>query len=939
MQAMRSQFSNMSSPMRLRLLSLLIADSPPSSLSPLLPLITPRLKRDFLKTLPLELAFHVLSFVDDVRTLARASGVSRFWRALLEDEATWRRMCWKSGFGDADAGEAVRSPVTAGQRLKTLEFGEREEEEGTPAGRERRGTLDRSSLLEFAARAEFFGLRSDAPVDSWQAPAQLPGVSAAEVQGIQGSVGSTGLGLGSTITTVQSTLAERRARSSRARSQGQDEASSSHPLPFHQTHTSTPAPLTLDPSPEITRATSFAPTLATGPMASTSAAVHPPLQALVSPPLHSLSMSLPSSHVLRSPSRSQPMTTASSPSQGSTKKPFSYKTHFKRAYLTESAWLRGPGRLLSTQMSADDGVVTSMGFDNEWIVVGMATSKVHIFEAATGSYVKTLDGHELGVWCLTLVSKNGGAKDDRKGKARAADDWADSLASRFGQPSPMGASFSQPGSRAPSADTSFTNDSPAAGSAFFRHAHEEPMTSSSDPPTSPPKRRRSFQGFGSTSPTSASSSSAPRTGGMGLGAGGETGDSSQQAGVCGTARGWGQKGAVVVSGGCDRDVRVWDVESGSVPLSAALVFVLLMIFCTYRTCKHVLRGHSSTVRCMRVIDGRPIAVSGSRDATLRVWNIETGTAMHQLVGHSHSVRCIEVSGNKVVSGSYDATCRVSLPLLGSRLVADYGSYSSGTSILENASSSTVATSIRFTPSPLMASASSRAASTRPFAFGQRRLGTLRSSSSLELCANLTSFDREFLALLQGHTSLVGQLQLDPISNVLVTGGSDGRVIVFSLTTFDTIHRLCAHDNSVTCLQFDDRFIVTGGNDGRIKLWGGSRAASFVRESRADFYPPLRRFQDRRLHPRARRALRRRLASHLPRRQARRSLPTRRQDSHGRQHFPPFGNGARIASSSSHPLSFLFCSSVSSCFHHHPSVCPSYSLSVHISWREEVVTLV
>lgn len=67
---------------------------------------------------------------------------------------------------------------------------------------------------------------------------------------------------------------------------------------------------------------------------------------------------------------------------------------------------------------------------------------------------------------------------------------------------------------------------------------------------------------------------------------------------------------------------------------------------------------------MRVLEGRPIAVSGSRDATLRVWNIETGTAMHQLVGHAHSVRCIEVSGNKVVSGSYDATCRVSVSAQG-----------------------------------------------------------------------------------------------------------------------------------------------------------------------------------------------------------------------------------------------------------------------------------
>ena len=146
--SIRQHFSLMPTHLRLRLLTSLLADSSPALLSPLLPLITPRLKRDFLKTLPLELAFHVLSFVDDVRTLARASGVSRFWRALLEDEGTWKRMCWKSGFGDFGS-----------SRLRTLEFGEREEEEGTPAGRERRGTLDREGLREFAARAELFGLR------------------------------------------------------------------------------------------------------------------------------------------------------------------------------------------------------------------------------------------------------------------------------------------------------------------------------------------------------------------------------------------------------------------------------------------------------------------------------------------------------------------------------------------------------------------------------------------------------------------------------------------------------------------------------------------------------------------------------------------------------------------------------------------------------------
>jgi F-box and WD-40 domain protein CDC4 len=33
-----------------------------------------------------------------------------------------------------------------------------------------------------------------------------------------------------------------------------------------------------------------------------------------------------------------------------------------------------------------------------------------------------------------------------------------------------------------------------------------------------------------------------------------------------------------------------------------------------------------------------------------------------------------------------------------------------------------------------------------------------------------------------------------------------------------IHRLAAHDNSVTSLQFDSTRIVSGGSDGRVKVW-------------------------------------------------------------------------------------------------------------------------
>src|SRR3954468_2468487 len=86
-----------------------------------------------------------------------------------------------------------------------------------------------------------------------------------------------------------------------------------------------------------------------------------------------------------------------------------------------------------------------------------------------------------------------------------------------------------------------------------------------------------------------------------------------------------------------REERVWNIDTAK--------------------CKHVLHGHTSTVRSLKMKDNT-IAVSGSRDATLRVWNIEEGRLLHLLAGHQASVRCIEICGDLVVSGSYDCTARV-----------------------------------------------------------------------------------------------------------------------------------------------------------------------------------------------------------------------------------------------------------------------------------------
>ncbi|KWU42230.1 WD40 repeat-like protein, partial [Rhodotorula sp. JG-1b] len=446
--------------------------------------IEPRLQRDFLASLPAELALHVLSFVDDPKTLTRAARVSKAWYNLIDADETWKRLCLHNGY-----------PLPLQSPRPPSSF----------------------SLSELRDAL-------DAP------PPQVD--------------------LTSRRTTTTQIVSRHRHR-----------------------HHSTQRGNNHDPPPP------------------------------------------------------------------------SYKSHFKHAHQTAQSWLLGPGRLLSTQMSAaDNGVVTSLAFDSEWIVVAMETSQVHVFEGDEGGYVRTLEGHQQsGVWCL-----------------RSA---------------------------------------------------------------------------------------------------------------CSTARGWGQDGAVLVSGGCDRTVRVWDVSTGY--------------------CIHTLTGHTSTVRCLRVLDSRPLAISGSRDGTVRVWDIDKGEAVHVLNGHAASVRAIDVCGSRAVSASYDMTCRLWDVDSGECLHVFRGHTSKIYSV----------------------------------AFDGERVVTGSLDSTVRVWS---AHDGNLIALLQGHSTLVGQLQLDPYTDTLLTGGSDGRVIVFSLESYQPVHVLEAHSTSVTCLQFDRKFIVTGGNDGRIKLWD-FRTGTYIRD--------------------------------------------------------------------------------------------------------------
>jgi hypothetical protein len=60
--------------------------------------------------------------------------------------------------------------------------------------------------------------------------------------------------------------------------------------------------------------------------------------------------------------------------------------------------------------AADTGVVTSLALDSDWVVVGLAGSRIHVFSARTGVLARTLVGHDAGVWGVCLVSRGGSQK-------------------------------------------------------------------------------------------------------------------------------------------------------------------------------------------------------------------------------------------------------------------------------------------------------------------------------------------------------------------------------------------------------------------------------------------------------------------------------------------------------------------------------------------------
>ncbi len=233
-------------------------------------------------------------------------------------------------------------------------------------------------------------------------------------------------------------------------------------------------------------------------------------------------------------------------------------------------------------------------------------------------------------------------------------------------------------------------------------------------------------------------------------------------------------GQALASGSRDKTIKLWDLPTGSL----------------VRT----LTGHTSDVFSVAISpDGRTLA-SGSNDKTIKLWDIKTGELLRTLAGHSHEVWSVAISpdGRTLASGSNDKTIKLWDIKTGELLRTLAGHRSD---IL----------SVAFTPNGQTLASGSKDRTIR--------LWDLSTGNSLHT--------------LVGHTDSLRAVAFSPDGQTLASGSWDKTIKIWQLPTGTLLHTINAHDRYVNTIAYapwsdanspQGQVLASGSDDATVKLW-------------------------------------------------------------------------------------------------------------------------
>ena len=235
-----------------------------------------------------------------------------------------------------------------------------------------------------------------------------------------------------------------------------------------------------------------------------------------------------------------------------------------------------------------------------------------------------------------------------------------------------------------------------------------------------------------------------------------------------------QDGRHVVSGGQDATVRLWDIQTGKLV--------------------HTFIGHEGPVYGLAATsDGRRIFSVSNRDSSVRVWDVEAGTALNTLKPNSLHTLAIAITPDDcyIITGGDDGKDRV----------WDIG-HSAMVRIREQGAG---VFSIAVSPD-----------GTHLVSGSKRALG--RDPTGILWLRDLDT--GALLHTLHGHKGNVTRLVFTPESRFMISGGQDGDVNIWDVDSGTLLNTLSGHTSAILLLwvSHDGRYLVTGANDCTIRVW-------------------------------------------------------------------------------------------------------------------------
>ncbi|CAM9233040.1 unnamed protein product, partial [Ectocarpus fasciculatus] len=224
----------------------------------------------------------------------------------------------------------------------------------------------------------------------------------------------------------------------------------------------------------------------------------------------------------------------------------------------------------------------------------------------------------------------------------------------------------------------------------------------------------------------------------------------------------------VASASKDHTVRIWDVTTG--------------------TCEAIISGHSDAVECVKW-GGTGLIYTASRDRTIMVWAVDGHGRSRQMIvrtltGHAHRINSLALSTEYVLrTGAYQ---------LGEPLPA--------------------------TPEERQAKARARYEAAVAISDGEERLVSCSDDFTMFLWR--PTVDKKPIIRMTGHQQLINHIAFSPDSRYVASASFDKKVKIWCGKTGRFLGTCNGHAASVYQLSWspDSQYLVSASKDSTVKLW-------------------------------------------------------------------------------------------------------------------------